>query len=455
MQSPLHQGLVTPRGCSTKGNIVPGSRALCIREACPACEARRHTGGQVVSLPRPKFRSAFLSLGLAGGCALLVSACNFELDKLVPAIDIVQADGSLLSYVPNFCSPNVTAKFKQSHAVVTSYVSNPGSALPDELAQSSLVNKIITQSHYVSGLALQAAMVISKDQTQPPLAVSTPALDIGASEILDFGKLAVSFMRRTASATSSPNPQVEQFWSNLKQYYAYYFQTQFNTYLGSTLKAPSLTGSIPTTPKLPVSVTISDDQIVQAAQVFVEFLFDEILHPTVWATYDSSNNVTAYYPGGSKTAPTYLTVNSALKSKIIQKIDTTTSGCGMNVMKVQLMSQLVNQFGTMAAGEVALVVKSTGALEVGLGVIGKLNIGDNSLVSDLAKTVATEMASRLTVQFVAPILSAVDFKQQTTPIANALKAFDAAGGVKASAALKSPRMQALIAPFVGADLKTL
>jgi len=127
----------------------------------------------------------------------------------------------------------------------------------------------------------------------------------------------------------------------------------------------------------------------------------------------------------------------------------------MNVMKVKLMNHLVSKFGTMAAGEVALVVKSTGALELGLGVIGKLNIGDNSLVSDLAKSVATQMASRLTVQFVAPILSAIDFKQQTGPIANALKAFDAAEGVKASAALKSPRMQALIAPFVGADLKTL
>jgi hypothetical protein len=392
--------------------------------------------------------SALSHLGLLSSCAVLVSACSFvQLDQLVPstAIDIVSSDGNLLEYVPNVCGQKDVAEIFRSHAKVTSNVSKLRTALPAEIAQNSVVNKLINHSHYVSTRAVQAASMVLKNSPAPPTVYQMPS-DVGLAEVFDFGKLVMGHvMRHTPSASSpSEDPLVDQFWNNLKAYYAFYFQGKFYTYLGQSLAAPS------------PSSTISDAEIVQATQVFSEFLFDEIFQSTVWATYDSTGkNIVAYYPGGTKNKPTYLAVNGSMAGTILKPLPTTTSGCGMNELKAQAIDSLVKQFGTAASAEVGLLVKSAGAIEIGLGVFGKLNVGDNNLVAELAKGFAAEVVSRLTIQLAVPILSAIDFEQQKAMVARVQAPLAALGGPRSAAALKAARMRVLISPFVSAGIKPL
>jgi len=127
----------------------------------------------------------------------------------------------------------------------------------------------------------------------------------------------------------------------------------------------------------------------------------------------------------------------------------------MNVLKAQAIDMLVNQFATAASAEVGLLVKSVGGIEVGLGILGKLNVGDNNLVSELAKGVATEVVSRLTVQLAVPILSAIDFEQQPAIIAKVQAPLAAMGGPKSAATAKAAQMRVLTSPFVSASVKPL
>jgi hypothetical protein len=59
-----------------------------------------------------------------------------------------------------------------------------------------------------------------------------------------------------------------------------------------------------------------------------------------------------------------------------------------------------------------LTVKSIGGVEIGLGVLGKLSIGDNSTLTDLVQASVSEIVGRLTVALAAPILEAIDIEQQ-------------------------------------------
>ena len=400
-----------------------------------------------------KERYAFCLIGLVGGSAFLLAACGIQMAALGPELDVVQSDGSIGSYVPNRCALPVLVKSKERHKRIVSFLQNPGVGLPQEVAQNSFVNKLIAQSHYASSRALHAASVLAKETNEAPPA-DKPLPEITPSEFLEFGKLAVQFMHRVTAAPD-PDPAVKRALQNLKLYYAIYFQGKFQTYLGSSLPAPSVTGSS-TTIAIGGASTISDEQIVPAVQVFIEYLFDEILHSTIWVTYGSNNQISGYYPGGSTMQPTYLLVNSDQAGQIEQKIGAGPSGCGMNTFKLGLMTSLINQAATIAAGETGLVVKSAGGIEVGLGVLGKLSVGDNNLVAEVAKNVATVVASRLTVLFAAPILTAIDFEKQSPKIASAanqlagrISKHGKVAGASRSALVNAANLQVLTAALVG------
>lgn len=184
-------------------------------------------------------RNALLYLGALGVCASLVSACTVvRLDQLVPstAIDIVSSDGNLLEYVPNPCPQRHVAEIFRSHAIVASNVSKLRVALPGELAQSQVINKLIYQSHYVSARAVQTASLVLTNPTDPPAADKPPS-DIALGEVFEFGRLILEHvMRHTPSASANLDPLTDQFWNKLKAYYAFYFQGQFNSYLGNHCK---------------------------------------------------------------------------------------------------------------------------------------------------------------------------------------------------------------------------
>jgi hypothetical protein len=127
----------------------------------------------------------------------------------------------------------------------------------------------------------------------------------------------------------------------------------------------------------------------------------------------------------------------------------------MNEIKAQAIDSLVKQFATAASAEVGMLVKSTGAVEVGLGIFGKLNVGDNNLLSELAKGFAAEVVSRLTIQLAVPILSAIDFEQQKNMVARVQGPLATLGGPKSAATLRAARTRVLISPFISATIKPL
>jgi hypothetical protein len=121
-----------------------------------------------------------------------------------------------------------------------------------------------------------------------------------------------------------------------------------------------------------------------------------------------------------------------------------------DVDKAKMIDSMVTQFGAAASGEVGLVVKSAGAIELGLGVFGKLSVGDNNLLSELAKGMATEVVSRLTVLYASQVLSAIDFQKQPL-LAQALRSAQTARQGKFD--LNTARSRVLLSPFLSADAR--
>jgi hypothetical protein len=76
--------------------------------------------------------------------------------------------------------------------------------------------------------------------------------------------------------------------------------------------------------------------------------------------------------------------------------------------KAKTVSYVAQQFATAASSDTALAIKSVVGLEIGLGLVGKLSIGDNSTLSNLIKAVASEVVLRMTAQVVYSALIQVE-----------------------------------------------
>jgi hypothetical protein len=80
----------------------------------------------------------------------------------------------------------------------------------------------------------------------------------------------------------------------------------------------------------------------------------------------------------------------------------------MTAAKAATLKYLATTFATAASAETSVSVKSFGGIEVGLGIFGKLSIGDNNTLTALLQSVVTEAVERLTVAIGAPILEAIE-----------------------------------------------
>ena len=167
-------------------------------------------------------------------------------------------------------------------------------------------------------------------------------------------------------------------------------------------------------PKLPTSVSdmsnfsVPDSEIVAAETVLLEFLMD-LIDPTpvmgntacplpATAAYPSTactpaaGDKTTYYPGGSTNQPTALTVGLAPKY-----IDIQNNTCGFTPKNVWVLKTLASAASDEAATVGGLVANTPGGISIGLGVVGKISIGDNATLSDLVKTAGSELALRATL----------------------------------------------------------
>jgi hypothetical protein len=330
----------------------------------------------------------------------LLSGCTaVELDSLVPSSALEYATPDGLPIVKT-CDPSRMFTLATA-ARVSQTAARVQSVLPPELKNDAVVNTILVHSQYVASNSGRTASSLVKTSGSPPIADVTPLPRPNTTLThLDFERFArvVSnqVLRRTPTTPNSSDPSnVDPFWTKLRAYYVAYYDGNFYTYFGDKLDKPT------------ASLTITDTEIVQAATVFVELLMDEVFQSPIWIGTDKK-----YYPGGNTNKPTLVTVNNITPIPI----SLSAYGCGMNAPKANAIRYLSSSFSKAAATETSLTIKSAGSIEIGLGVVGKLNIGDNSTLTSLVQAVVSEIVGRLTVQLAAPILEAIDFEQQPTVV---------------------------------------
>jgi hypothetical protein len=120
----------------------------------------------------------------------------------------------------------------------------------------------------------------------------------------------------------------------------------------------------------------------------------------------------------------------------------------MTKLKMETLTYLAKTFSTAASGEISITIRSFGGIEVPLGIFGKLNVGDNQILTKLAQMVASEAVTRLTAAIAAPILEAIEIlpSQQS-------------GGAAVPAVYRSTTQKALMiqmysSPFISASRKS-
>ena len=269
------------------------------------------------------------------------------------------------------------------------------------LRNDAVVNAILVHSQYVASNSRKAANSLLKSDVNltasETISTPKPATTLSHLDIERFARvIANQVLRRTPTTPNGSDPaNVDPFWKKLRAYYLAYYDGNFYTYFGDKLDKPT------------ASLTISDTEIVQAATVFIELLMDEVFGSPVWIGTDKK-----YYPGGNTNKPTSVTVNKTAP----RAISLSAYGCGMNAPKANAIRYLSQSFSKAAATESSLTIKSAGSIEIGLGVVGKLNIGDNSTLTMLVQAMVSEIVGRLTVELATPILEAIDFEQQPTVV---------------------------------------
>ena len=160
-------------------------------------------------------------------------------------------------------------------------------------------------------------------------------------------------------------------------YFRAYYEGQFVSKLGESISKPKL------------SATIPDSEIATAETVLLEFLLDLVDRTPVLGDTDEEKDAKTFYPGGSS-KPTALTTDPPLAKYTKIK----SSGCGVTIDNYKYLVDLANGAGDRAATVGGLVANTAGGVSIGLGILGKISIGDNQTLSTLAKTAASELAVR-------------------------------------------------------------
>jgi hypothetical protein len=211
--------------------------------------------------------------------------------------------------------------------------------------------------------------------------IPSPVFQLSHADFHKFANLVSEYAIRQPTG-------LDPFSQLVITYYQAYYAGSFNSYFGVKFAKPVL------------SLTVSDNEINQAATVFVEALFDEALKSPVWKT-SGNDGKAIYYPGGNIDLPTVATLPG-------WEPVTLPAGCMNLTKKAKTVSYVAQQFATAASSDTALAIKSVVGLEIGLGLVGKLSIGDNSTLSNLIKAVASEVVLRMTAQVVYSALIQVE-----------------------------------------------
>ena len=165
------------------------------------------------------------------------------------------------------------------------------------------------------------------------------------------------------------------------KYFEAYYNGKFVDRLGTSLDKPKISSTVP------------DSEIVAAETVLLEFLIDAIDSTPVMGDTATVTANTNFYPGKFTSVPT---ANMYGLAKYVQ-IPTDHTACGITTTNAWVLSDLANAASGQAAAVGGLVANTPGGISFGLGVLGKISIGDNQTLSVMVKTAASRVALRATL----------------------------------------------------------
>ncbi len=166
-------------------------------------------------------------------------------------------------------------------------------------------------------------------------------------------------------------------------YFEAYYNGKFVDRMGTALDKPQISSTVP------------DSEIVAAETVLLEFLIDSI-DPTPVMGDDTQNSITAsttFYPGNSTKQPTAYSTHLASYVQIPKD----HTACGITTTNAWVLRDLANGASGQAVAVGGLVANTPGGISIGLGVLGKISIGDNQTLSVMVKTAASRVALRATL----------------------------------------------------------
>jgi hypothetical protein len=349
--------------------------------------------------------------------ASFLAACGtVNFNDLVAVFDSYGLSTTNISVCP---APTIQGRPLVEHAqMIQTQTANAYFKLPSSLQNDAVVKATLSQTQTVTyktatltAAPEEAAGAAPTGELQVPPAIAP----LTNGDFYRFAHLVIEYVFRQPAANSGGT---DEFPKLVAQYYQTYFTAGFTTYFGQQLAQPTL------------ALDVNDTEITQAVTVFIELLLDQALTSPIW--YDASGK--KYYPGANGNAPSILALTNTKPTPL------GTTGCDihMNLAKVQMMSSVAQQFALAASSESVLTFKSVGGVEVGLGVLGKLSIGDNNTLSELAKTVVSEVTGRLTAHAAYYVLKQIDFGGPATQPAAATAAHSLAVAHTPSAASRVP-----------------
>ena len=202
--------------------------------------------------------------------------------------------------------------------------------------------------------------------------------------------------------------------------YQWLLQKYFGAYF--TGKFIDRTGAITTKAKL--SNTITDADITGVEHVFLESVWDWIIIASDLKApilYSVSGTTKTFLIANPSNVPTLVTALESLNlalpiSRIVEQVSTTDQG--LSNVKLCLIKSASGAAGSAAEGPSGIVVRALGGANLGwstgVGLLGKLSIGDNNLLTQMVDTWTESTGQRSTELFASEILYGVPLPNVTS-----------------------------------------
>jgi hypothetical protein len=233
-------------------------------------------------------------------------------------------------------------------------------------------------AHQTHAYLAQKANISIAPSSAPP---SQPH-DVSMADFLKTVSVVKSLLLDAQTMSKDFDDDVKDFQQYFLQYFAAYYKGAYNDRFGTPIPPPA------------ISTTIADSEISSTMTVLVDLIMDYILRTPVWV--DNVKSPSTFYPGGAngagqKNKPTVYTVFAPTYPSIVQPIILEASlkpgqkTCGITNLKAEAIQYIAVSAGSRAQLLAGGIGGSFGGINIGLGILGKVSIGDNKTLQAMAK----------------------------------------------------------------------